>query len=167
MKKLYILETINVIFAILGTFLFHFMYDWFGEPKFLAWLFAINESVFEHIKIVFMPLVLFAVVEFFILKPESKLNYFAIKSISLISSPVIMLVLYYLYTGIIGYNILGIDISIALISVISASLISFKLLKDDRIIKNPFIYISIFIAMFVSVIALTYFPPEIPLFIEP
>lgn len=55
MKKLKCCTIIGIIFVlVLGT-IFHFLYEW-TENNFVVGLFApINESVWEHMKLVFFP----------------------------------------------------------------------------------------------------------------
>ena len=46
--------------AVLGTLL-HFLYDW-TDLEFLKPISAINESTFEHMKILFFPMLIFAII---------------------------------------------------------------------------------------------------------
>ena len=53
--------------AVLGTFL-HFLFDLTGESLVAGLFSAVNESIWEHIKLLFYPMVLFAAVVHFIKK---------------------------------------------------------------------------------------------------
>ena len=48
--------------TLLGTIL-HFLYDWTGGSLFIAPFSGVNESTWEHMKLLFWPLFLFAVVQ--------------------------------------------------------------------------------------------------------
>ena len=48
--------------SILGTFL-HFLFDLTGENLVAGMFSAVNESIWEHMKLIFYPMVLFAIIE--------------------------------------------------------------------------------------------------------
>lgn len=48
-----------VISSLCGTLL-HFLYEWLGKPTAAAPFCAVNESVWEHMKLLFVPMLLFA-----------------------------------------------------------------------------------------------------------
>ena len=52
--------------------LFHFVYDWI-DIKALSWLFPVNESIFEHTKLVFLPFTLYYLM-LFLFKRDSLSN---------------------------------------------------------------------------------------------
>jgi hypothetical protein len=153
----------TVIIIILG-FIFHFAFPWLNEWKPLAMFFAVNESVWEHTKIGFWPALLFSILEYPFIKNIVN-NFWIAKSALLLTVPISIIVLYYTYTGIIGYNLLAIDISIFFISVILGQLVSYKLL-----IKSPLskyynsISLGILLLLIVVFSTLTFIPPHIPLF---
>ena len=47
--------------GLLGTLL-HFVYDWTGEMRVAAAFSAVNESTWEHMKLLFVPFLVFTVV---------------------------------------------------------------------------------------------------------
>ena len=52
----------------LGGTLLHFLYDWLGEAKWIAPFSGTNESTGEHMKLLFWPLFIFAIVQSFFFK---------------------------------------------------------------------------------------------------
>ena len=48
--------------ALLGTLL-HFLYDWTGQNVFAALVSGVNESTWEHMKLLYFPLFIFALVQ--------------------------------------------------------------------------------------------------------
>ena len=60
-------ESIGALVVILASVLFHFLYEWTGIGLIGA-ISPVNESVWEHTKIVVVPYLLYAVLEFFLLK---------------------------------------------------------------------------------------------------
>ena len=61
-----------IIIGLLGT-LGHFLYDWSGENKLIGYFFSVNESTWEHLKLLFFPTIIFSVFEYFFMKdrPEN------------------------------------------------------------------------------------------------
>lgn len=49
--------------------LFHFLFEWSGSNHFVGLFAAVNESVWEHTKIVF-PFLFVAIAQYFIVKPD-------------------------------------------------------------------------------------------------
>lgn len=61
MKKLKLATVIGIIFVLITGSLAHFVYEWSGNNA-LAGLFTpVNESVWEHMKLVFFPMLLYSV----------------------------------------------------------------------------------------------------------
>lgn len=64
LKYYHILGAIFTIF--LGTLL-HFTYQWSGKNNLVAIFSAVNESTFEHLKLLFTPMLIFSIFEYFLL----------------------------------------------------------------------------------------------------
>ena len=64
-KKIKILEICGFIFTTsLGTLL-HFMYEWSGKNSLVALFSNVNESTWEHLKLLFYPAFIFAIIQSF------------------------------------------------------------------------------------------------------
>ena len=57
---------IGIFFTVLLGTLLHFTYDLSGNSDFVAILSAVNESTWEHLKLIFFPMIVFMLIEFFI-----------------------------------------------------------------------------------------------------
>lgn len=84
----------------LGTLL-HFVYDWFDENRFLAAFSAVNESTWEHMKLLFVPCLLVALVEFFAFSDAFR-NFLACKAAAILLGLAGIPVLFYTLTGCLG-----------------------------------------------------------------
>lgn len=62
-EKVFFWNLSGLLFTLLVGTLLHFVYDWFGG-SFWAVLGAVNESTWEHLKLVFWPIVLFGFIEY-------------------------------------------------------------------------------------------------------
>lgn len=154
-----------IFVSILGT-LFHFVYDWTGNNSIVGLFVPINESTWEHMKLIFFPMLLFS---FYADKKLSKDNPCIISSLSFgtIAGTILIPVLFYTYSGILGYNIQVVDILTFYVSVIIAFWISYKLTLSCKVNNYGNLLNFILIIFTVAFIIFTVFPPEIALFVSP
>ena len=73
-KRILKLEAIGFIFtSVLGT-LMHFFYEWSGNNTFVGLFCPVNESPYEHLKLLFFPALFYFIIEYFLCK-DSYENY--------------------------------------------------------------------------------------------
>ena len=60
------------IFSIIFGTLLHFLYEWSNENQIIALFSAVNESTWEHLKLVFFPMLVAGIVEYFALRGKTK-----------------------------------------------------------------------------------------------
>ncbi len=156
-----------VVSIILGTIL-HFLYKWTGANPIIASFSAVNESVWEHLKLVFFPMTLVGIIEYLFIK-EKVHNYIEAKTIGIFSSICFIIVTFFTYTGIIGTNFLILDILIFILSIILGEYIALRLMKrkDESDQKTKLLASAILIFLLVSFVICTYIPPEVNLFRDP
>lgn len=164
MKGIKTYITAGIIFvAVLGTFL-HFAYSFSGNNFFVALFSPVNESIWEHTKLIFFPMLLYSIY----LNKKLKNEYPCISSAMLsgsLSGILLIIVLFYTYSGIIGYHIAFVDISIFYISVIISFYVAYRLTlscKSENF--NTFLQ-TLTVIMVCLYIFFTFSPPDIPLFI--
>lgn len=146
-----------IIFLFLLSFLWHFMYDWF--PCVLTSIFfPVNESIWEHMKIIYYCLLMGSILEFVLCKKNNiKINNFYIeamvKSILGVIFYLIIFVPFYLWLG----ESMLISISLMLITYIFMEYIGYKILTGEEMNINilPVIIIALGCIMFVI---LTFYP---------
>ncbi|MFO7796281.1 MAG: DUF6512 family protein [Promethearchaeati archaeon] len=163
-NKILTWQIIGGFFIILfGSFL-HFLFELSGNFPPVGAISAVNESVWEHLKLGFWPLVFFGIIEYKYIKKDTQ-NFFLAKFLSAILIVTIIIVFFYSYTAILGENILFLDIFSFVLSVFVGQTVSYKLLNTSNFSKNinylSMLGISILGLLF---IIFTYFPPQIPLF---
>ena len=108
-KKIIRFQIFSVIFTwILGTIL-HFLYEWSGDNKIIASFSAVNESTWEHLKLVFFPMLITTIVGFLVIGKDNK-KFWCAKTIGIILAMSFIIVFFYTYTGIIGTNFAILDI---------------------------------------------------------
>ena len=166
-KSVLIWELLGIIFiTILGSAL-HFVFDWLGQWKPIALIAAVNESVWEHLKLGFWPVLFYSLIEYRYLKKSTN-NFLIAKTIAMYLIPISIVILFYSYTAILGYNMLIIDISIFVIAVVIGQLVSYKILISPSLPhsmnKLAMIALIVVILMF---LLFTFYPPHLPIFKDP
>ena len=110
-KRLFYWELAGALFtAALGTLL-HFVYDWSGGWGAAAAFSAVNESTWEHMKLLFFPMFLFSVVQVCCLGRNYP-NFLAARGVSTVTGVALIPVLFYTYTGVLGRHLLWADIAV-------------------------------------------------------
>lgn len=139
-KNLIIITVISIIAAsVLGVF-FHFAYDFFGKNPIAALFFPINESVWEHLKLLFFPMLLCLLLLSSFYPYKNKSCYVTGIAMGLIFGCISIIVLFYTATGIIGKNIDWLNIVIYFIAVIIAHLIFYYYASTP--LNNTYSYLN-------------------------
>ena len=152
--------------SLVGSLL-HFTFELGEFWKPLAVISAVNESVWEHLKIGFWPAFIWGVIEFFVLGRKIK-NFFFAKAITFLFIPSIIVALFYSYTLITGTEILAVDITIFFIAIAVAQIVGYRVM----LIRKKFLSLNILGAVIilislVSFSLFSYFPPRYQLFEDP
>lgn len=164
-KKIRNFQIFSVILAfVLGTLL-HFTYPLSGENKIIAIFSSINESVWEHLKLLYFPMLLSTIIGFFYFKKVVP-NFLCSKTIGIIVAMVFTVVFFFTYTGILGRHIAAIDIASFFIAVVLGEFVSYLLIINKFKCSNV-IAIIVLIILFVSFIFFTFFTPNIGIFKDP
>ena len=120
-KNFQIFSTIFVM--ILGTLL-HFTYEWSGGNLLVASFSAVNESTWEHLKLLFYPMFLTTIIGYFYFG-KNKHNFLCANAIVILTEISFTTVFFYTYTGIIGTNFAFLDISSFFVAVILGEFITY------------------------------------------
>ena len=131
-----------IIFLFLLSFLWHFMYDWF--PSVLTSIFfPVNESIWEHMKIIFYCLLIGSVLE------KKGNNYY----LNILVKPLVGVLFYLIIFG----ESMVISLSLMLFTYIIMELLGIKISKQEELnIKVLPIIIIVLISILFSI--LTYYP---------
>lgn len=168
-KKIFKYQILSAIFAIiLGTIL-HFTYEWSGKNAFVGAFSSINESTWEHLKLAFFPMLVTAIIGYFIFGENSKYyipNYFCSKSIGILIAISFIVIFFYTYTGVLGRNIAIIDILSFIFAIIIGEFISYKRIVASKSCNN-YIAILILLILLFAFVCFTYSPLKIQLFQDP
>ena len=164
-KKIRNYQIFSAIFAfILGTLL-HFTYELSGENLFVGLFSAVNESVWEHLKLLFFPMLITTIIGYFYIEKE-KTNFVCSKTIGIIVAMLFIIIFFYTYTGVLGKNIDIINIISFFIAVTLGEYVSYVLLKNNYKCNNIKSIITLLI-LFFCFIVFTFYPLNIGLFKDP
>lgn len=101
--------------AIFGTLL-HFVYDWSGQSTAAALFAPVNESTWEHLKLLFFPALLFTAIQYFFVGQEQP-GFLPARVFAICLGLFVIAALFYTYSGILGKNFLWADIGTFLVGV--------------------------------------------------
>ena len=166
-KAIPIWQTAGFVFTgIVGTFL-HFLFEITGENVVAGIFSAVNESIWEHIKLLYYPMLVFAAVQYRFLGKEYK-SFWCVKLIGMLAGLVIIPVVYYTYTGILGKSADWFNVTIFFIAAATAYWLETKLFQKGFTCRlNEKIAIAFLFLLGILFTVLTFFPPHIPLFQDP
>lgn len=154
-----------VFTSLIGTLL-HFLYEWSGENKIAALFSGVNESTWEHMKLMFVPIFAFALIQRGFFKDFE--SFFCIKLIGLLTSLILIPILFYTYNGSIAQSPDFVNIAIFFISAAVGYLIETKLfLKNDFKGLNGIVCLIIMFFIGVLFAVFTFYPPNLNIFKEP
>lgn len=155
----------SLFIILLGTLL-HDFYKWFPYPVLKA-IAPINESVWEHFKLGIWPAFIFSLIEYSKIKPLP-VNFWPARTLAIYLIPLIITVIFYSYTAIIGKTILIIDILTFVIAVIVAQIISYKIMTVSVLPGwvNLISYFALALLL-ILIILFSYYPPDLPIFQSP
>ena len=121
----------GAVFTMITGTLLHFAYDWSGGSAFAAAFSAVNESTWEHMKLLFFPMFLFSVVQVCCIG-RTYPNFLAARTVSILLGLVLIPVLFYTYTGVLGYHVDWVNVAIFFVAALAAFALDFRLLRQGR-----------------------------------
>ena len=156
-------------FIFTGVFgvILHFAYEWSESSILLAPFSAVNESIFEHMKLLFFPMFVFSLIEQRFIGEKYK-NFWCAKLRGIASGLILIPVLYYSYTGVLGvtadwFNIVIFFIATAVSYITETTFLN----KGKACLFSSNAAFAVLCALAVVFIFLTFFPIKIPLFKDP
>lgn len=154
------------VLTVLGGTLLHFVYDLTNQSMLAAPFSAVNESTWEHMKLLYFPLLIFALIQsrFF----QEFENYWCIKLRGILTGLVLIPVLFYTYNGVFGRSPDWVNITIFFIAAALTFLLEWRLFKKNSLrCKRPWLAFAIIGFIGILFAVFTFAPPDIPLFQDP
>lgn len=166
MKSLKRYCIIGIIFVLVTGTLSHFVYDWSGQNYIAGFFFPVSESTWEHMKLCFLPMLVYALFT----KRRTERDYPCINSAfpaGILSGTFAVPVLFYTYTGILGKSYIPLDIGVFIFSVLIGFYTVYKLTISCKAKKySGTLWFSVAV-LGLCFVLFTYLPPGLSLFREP
>lgn len=152
--------------SIAGTFL-HFLYDITGENVAAGLISAVNESIWEHMKLIFYPMLLVSLAEYHLAEGDrAVIRYSTLAGILL--ALILIPVLYYSYTGILGISADWFNVTIFFLAADAAYRLEYRIESGNCCRRVSFkVWMLILLLIAAAFTAATFCPPRIPLFRDP
>ena len=150
----------------LGGTLLHFLYEWLGEAKWIAPFSGVNESTWEHMKLLFWPMFIFAIVQSFFFKDRK--DFWCIKLRGILLGIILIPVIFYTYNGAIGKSPDWFNIAIFFICAAISYIYETKLFNENKTsCKSQKRAIIALFAIALLFVIFTFLTPEIGIFKDP
>ena len=153
------------IATLLGTLL-HFLYDWSGQSTWTALFSGVNESTWEHMKLLYWPLLLFGLVQFFFFRDLT--GFWWVKFPGTLAGLLLIPVLFYTYNGAFGKSPDWINISIFYVAAAAAFLLEWRLFQTKMATwVHSWIAFAGLLVIGILFVLFTFRSPQLPLFLDP
>ncbi len=151
--------------AVLGTIL-HFLYDWTGSIL-VAPFSAVNESTWEHMKLLFFPALIFAFIQSVFFKGEFR-QFWWIKLFGILMGLFTIPIIFYTYNGALGTSPDWFNVLIFFIALFFEFFWEYLLFKYDEL-NLKYGGIALCLLLFIAALFgfFTFYPPNLPIFISP
>ena len=165
-KSIGLWQLIGFAATSLGGILLHFLYDWLGRAIWIAPFSGVNESTWEHMKLLFWPMFIFAIVQsFFFCERE---DFLCVKLRGILLGLGLIPVLFYTYNGVIGKSPDWLNMAIFFVSAAIAFLYEARLFNTDKVpCKSSELALGVLCAIALFFVVFTFLTPEIGIFKDP
>ncbi|WP_346929119.1 DUF6512 family protein [Clostridium sp.] len=159
----------TIILGIVASFS-HFAYNLSGRNLIVGLFNPINESVWEHLKFMFFPFLLWWIAIYLIKNKNCAIplkTWIVSAAVSLVVAPLSVVLLFYSYTGALGIESVFIDILLVFVCYFIALCVASHFLKYSEPNKwAVIISVIVIAAIFIAFIVLTFNPPQLPIFYD-
>ncbi len=166
-KKFKIFEIVGVpIIYLIATFL-HFVYD-LTDGSTLAILFgSVNESVWEHIKIIAVGFTVWTIIEFLFIRPPFK-KFVTAKVFMLYFLSFLIPIFFYTYNLFTKKPVLWLDLVSTLVFIALTQYISYKIIVNENKLSDYYpLALMLLMLYYLMFFSFTVFPPKLELFRDP
>jgi len=152
--------------AVTGTLL-HFAYEQSGGMALLAPFVPVNESIWEHLKLLYWPTVVYTLCTLWRSGPDAQLLW--ARCCGLVTGLLATVILYYTYTGVIGRGFLPVDIALFYLSASLTYGLSYALRTRFPMPTGGEVcfFAAVILLTGIAMLRWTYAPPHIQLFCDP
>lgn len=166
-KSMFYWQVAGILFTIALGVLLHFLFDMTNQNVIVALFAAVNESIWEHLKLVFYPMFLFAIIQNRFFEQEYE-KFWCVKLKGILLGLLLIPVFYYTYTGALGVSADWVNIANYVVSVGIVFLVEIRMFRKGRpciLSSEVAVVVLCIIAIVFSVF--TFATPKLPIFKDP
>ncbi len=155
----------GIFFVLTVGTLSHFLYEWTNRNFIIGLFTPVSESVWEHMKLLFFPMLLFSL----FMAGKLKNRYPCVISalcFGILAGTVCIPTLFYAYTFAAEKSIFILDLAIFLFSTITAFFLAYQLTLSCRMQAYTAVLCILVCALFACFIVFTYHPPSFGMFLS-
>ena len=164
-RTVWIWELIGYTFVGLFGTILHFLYDWLDKAIWIAPFSGVNESTWEHMKLIFWPMFIFALFQRIFFRDYE--GFWCVKLRGILIAIGLIPLLFYGYNGIIGKSPDWINIAIFFISGAVAFIYEARMLKEEVKYKRPRLALATICLIGALFVLFTFMTPELGIFRDP
>ncbi len=157
---------LGILVTSVAGVLLHFLFDWTGGNVLVAGFSAVNESIWEHLKLLFFPMFAYALATS---RRVGRMDgrFWCAVLWGVLSGLVLIPTLYYTVQGVFGMSPDWVNIGIFFVSVVFSYLTIARNLVRERSCRNPVIALGVLWLLALIFVIFTFKTPELPLFADP
>lgn len=155
-----------VLIGAAGTLL-HFVYDWSGQNPVVGIFSPVNESVWEHLKLLFFPAVTYSAAAYLCRRRYP--NDPAAAAAGIFAGMAVIVILFYTYSGILGRLVEWVNIALFFVGV-AVFLLARNLIRKNRILTGTAANLAAVALLILTGVLFGFwniFPPRLGIFIPP
>ncbi len=150
----------------LGGTVLHFLYEWLSKAVWIAPFSGVNESTWEHMKLLFWPMLIFATVQSIFFTDRN--NFWCVKLRGILLGLALIPVLFYTYNGVIGTSPDWLNIAIFFVAAAVAYICETRLFEAEKVrCRTPKTALAVLCGIAVLFAVFTFYTPEIGVFRDP
>lgn len=166
-KSIFYWQVAGILFTIALGVLLHFLFDMTNQNVIAALFAAVNESIWEHMKLLFYALFLFAVIESKFWEQEYE-QFWCVKLKGILLGLLLIPVSYYMYTGALDVSADWVNIANYVVTTIIVFVFETRLFqKGGQCILRPGIAFTVLCVIALVFTVFTFATPKLPIFEDP
>ena len=165
-KSINLWQLLGFAITVVGGTLLHFLYDWLGEAWWIAPFSGVNESTWEHMKLLFWPMFIYAIVQSFYFKDIK--GFWCVKLKGTLCGLILIPIFFYTYNGVIGKSPDWLNIIIFFLSAAIAYIYETRFFNENKACcRSSRSDLVILCLIALSFVLFTFITPQIGIFKDP
>ena len=159
-------ELLGLVFIVLLGSALHFTFEASGRYWIVGVFSAMNESVWEHLKLAFWPSLFWTGI-LYVQGASATRNFWAGRAVALALPPILIAVGFYAYKGILGGHLLVLDIGLFVLSITIGQLCAVLIYRTKFLARElKWVSAGSIILMTFAFSVASFFPPDLAMFID-